>query len=246
MLGILRGSLVTACCGVVGDFSADAKVKLRRIINEDAPAFCQQKDWAFLHTVASFTMTIGTYSYSGSDVVPLGFQRFITAKVLDSDGDYTPVDEKSLAWYKSLEDPTFGGTPFAVVNRGIDSDGYPVLYFYYNPDEPFVFEGDCTLNWTDVSEAASADTTRIVITADCFSAFKYWVARGYAILQGDDALVNRCDLMLYGNPAQRRHGLLEILLSKQRGAGKVRSVRPDGSYKGGNYVTSSDYGRHVP
>jgi len=242
MLGILRGLLVTACNHIVGDFGSDAKAKLRRIINEEGRSFSQLRDWAFLHTVATFTLTDGTNEYSGSGYLPQGLQRMLAIKLKDSNDNYAPIDEKSLGWYANVEDPDFEGTPFAVVLRGLDSNGYPIARFYYTPDATYTFEADCTVDFTDVDESSSGDATRILITQDCLPAFKYWVAKAYAIGQGDPDVISNCDRQLYGNPAQRIPGLLDILFSKQRGATKRRSIKPSGAYKGENKWTVSDYG----
>lgn len=243
MLGIIRGTLVTACQSLVGDFSDDAKTKLRRVINEEAPGFCQIYDWAFLHSVVTFTLSDGTTEYTGSGYLPQSFQRFGAIKLKDSNNDYTPIKEKSISWYADIEDPAYEGTPDAVILRGLDSNGYPRTFFYYTPDRTYTFEADIDLKWTDVAETSAGDSTRCVITEDCLTAFKYWITRAYAITQGDDALVARCLEMLFGNKAMRIPGLLDNLTSKQRGANKQRSIRPDGSYKNENWSTSSDYGR---
>ena len=245
MLGILRGSLVTACCGVAGDFSDDAKTKMRRTINEEGRSFCQYRSWAFLHSTVTFNITDGTYEYSGSGYLPQSFQRFLAIKLKDSNDDYVPIDEKPLGWYDDIQDPTFEGQPFAVVLRGIDSSGYPKAFFYYCPDATYTFEADCDLIWTDVDESSSGDTTRVVVTQDAYDAFKWWVTRGYAALQGDDALIARCDKMLFGDRMQRIPGAIELLLSKQRGVGMKRRAAPDGSYKLSKYAGSADYGRKM-
>lgn len=245
MLGILRGSLVTACCGVVQDISANAKVKMRRAINEGGRSFSQLRDWAFLHTTVTFNIVDGDYDYAGSGYLPLGFQRFVAQKITDSNGDSHPIDEKSLAWYSTIEDVAYEGEPFAVVLKGLDSNGYQQANFYYCPDDTYTFEADCDLVWTDVSAAAAGDTSRVVVTDDCFDAFKYWCAMTYAVAQGDDEVIARCQRMLYGDRMQRIPGVLDILLSKQRGALKKRGARPDGSYKNPNLITSSDYGRRM-
>lgn len=246
MLGILRGSLVTQICSIAGDFSTDAKTKIRRKINEQGPPFCQLRDWPFLHTTVTFNITDGTYEYAGSGYLPQGFQRFLALKLKDSNNDYVPIDEKPLSWYDDIQDPAFEGQPYAVVLRGLDSSGYPKAFFYYCPDATYTFEADCTLNFTDVDESSSGDTTRVIITADCYAAFSHFVAMAYAVEQGDDGLIARCERILYGDRIQRIPGLLGVLFSKQRGSGKKRQATPDSSYKQGKYITSSDYGRHIP
>jgi len=245
MLGILRGSLVTACGDIVGDSSPDAKTKLRRTINEEGPGFCQFRDWAFLHTTVTFTLSRGVEEYSGDGKLPLGLQRLLACKVKDSNDGYSPIEEKALSWYEAVEDPEFQGTPYALILRGLDSNGYPRGRFYYSPDNTYTFEGDCALNWTDVSEESSGDATRIVITLDCYSAFKYWVSKAYAVVQGDAGLVALCDKQLWGDPTRRIPGLMDLLGSKQRGARKKRGFKPSGAYKAENRYRDSDYGLQI-
>ena len=242
MLGILRGSLVTSCCGIIGDFSADAKVKLRRIINEEGRSFSQLRDWAFLHTVATFNLADGTNEYSGSGYLPQGMQRMLAIKLKDSNNNYAPIDEKSLDWYSKIEDPTYEGTPYAIVLRGLDSSGYPIARFYFTPDATYTFEVDCTVDWTDVDETSTGDATRLIVTQDCLPAFKYWVSKAYAVGQGDGEVADRCDKQLYGNPMLRIPGLLDALFSKQRGVQKHRGVKPSSAYKDENRLTARDYG----
>lgn len=246
MLGIVRGTLCTACQSIVGDFSTDARTKLRRVINEDGPGFCQLSDWAFLHSVITFSITDGTTSYAGSGYLPQTFSRFQATKIKDSNNNYSPIEEKSVSWYAEIEDPAYEGTPHAVVLRGIDSNGYPKAYFYYTPDTTYTFEADIDLKWTDIAETSAGDASRCVVTEDCLTAFKYWVARGYGIAQGDDSLIARCERILFGDRAARMPGLIELLKSKQRGAHKLRGIRPSSAYKSENYLTSSDYGRRSP
>ena len=230
MLGILRGSLVTAIIGMVGDASDDSKVKIRRKINTVGPGFCQLHDWGFLHTVATFTLSEGTYEYVGLGKIPLGFQRFLACKVIDSNNGATPLTEKSLTWYNTIEDKTYQGTPQYIVLRGLDASGYQRACFYYCPDQTYTFEGDCSLAWADIPEAAGSDTTRLVITEDCFTAFANYVANAIAIDQGDTALQAQCESELYGNPLTGKPGLMKALTGKQRGARKRRQMVPDDSY----------------
>lgn len=245
MLGILRGSLVTVVASICGDFSPDAKTKLRRTINRAGRSFSQLSDWAFLHTTVTFSITDGITEYGGSGYLPLGFQRFLATKLKDSNGDYVPIEEKSLSWYESIQDPTFEGQPFAVVLRGIDSSGYQKAVFYYTPDQTYTFECDCSIVFTDVDETSTGDATRVIITQDCYDAFSYWIAKAYAVEQGDDEVIARCNIELWGNPAARIPGVLQMLLSKQRGAGKWRKIQPDSSYKSSNILGTSDYGRKI-
>lgn len=242
MLGILRGSLVTAISGIIGDASDDSKTKVRRMINTCGPAFCQMTDWGFLHTTVTFTLTDGTKEYSGSGKIPYTFQRFLATKIMDTNGQFSPVDEKSLTWFNQIEDPSQEGTPYAVILRGLDSSGYPKTVFYPTPDRAYTFEADCKLQWTDVLEASGSDTSRIVITEDAFTAFSYYIAQALAIQQGDDALKILCDAELWGNPLIKKPGLLTMLIMNQRGANKKRGMAPRGDYTG--YSTGgTDYGR---
>ena len=86
MLGIVRGTLVTAIATLIGDISDDSKVKVRRMINTVGPEFCQLTDWGFLHTVSTFTLTDGTATYSGSGYLPQNLQRILACKASDSTG----------------------------------------------------------------------------------------------------------------------------------------------------------------
>ena len=245
MLGIVRGTLVTAVAGIIGDFSDDSKVKIRRMLNTIGPEFCQLTDWGFLHTTVTFTLSQSTASYSGSGKLPLGFQRFLACKAKDSSGTYYPIDEKSLTWYNELDDPTSEGRPYAVVQNGIDADGYQKVEFYYTPDGTYTFQAECKLGWTDIAEASANDTTRMVITPDCMSALSYYVAHSLGIQQGDSQLVELCERKLYGNRIMGIPGSLDLLILNQRGANKRRRIKPDSSYIDSSEQTISDYGHEI-
>ena len=245
MQGIVRGTLVTAIAGIIGDFSDDSKVKIRRMINTVGPEFCQLTDWAFLHTTVTFTLTDGNYSYVGSGYLSQTFQRFLATKLKDSTDTFYPISEKSLTWYNELDDPADEGRPFAVVLRGLDSSGYPRANFYYCPDGTYTFETDCELKWTDLAEASGSDTSRIVITEDCMTAFSFFVAGSLAVPQGDDALIDRCNAKLWGNPLLRIPGALDVLIRRQRGANKKRRIKPSDAYIDTGERTATDYGREL-
>ncbi len=178
--GILRSSLVSSICDRTGDESQDAVVKVRRLINEQGPLFCQLTNFPFLRSDISFSITTAAYKYSGASYLPTTFKK-VTAAFLLNGTDRYPLHEvgigESYEW-KNPEDND--GLPDEFCITRIES-GYWEIAFNRIPDGTYTVYLEIELQWSDLT----ADGSEAIVTLDYYPAFSHFVSMARYIQQGD-------------------------------------------------------------
>lgn len=181
-LGLTRLSLVCACADDTGDDSADAIVKIRRLINRRGRSFCALTNFPFLHQEINFSITSAAYQYSGSSVLPDTFKRVIGAYLIESgDTRRYPLEEISVKKFFAEEDPGhIDGRPERFCIQ-LHTSGYWQIIFDQTPDATYTVYLTVEKQWTD----PSADTTETVITKPFYDFFVHWCDMGRFKQQGD-------------------------------------------------------------
>lgn len=184
-LGIVRGSIVSACADDTGDDSSDAYVKIRRLINRRGRSFCNITDWPFRYTDISFDITSSDYKYSGSSYLPANFKKVIAGHIEDENDNRYPLIEVDIQRAHEWGNPNDNqGRPDEFCITRIES-GYWQIQFNRLPDGTYTVYLEIEQQWTDIDESSDGDTTETVITQEYFDAFTHYVDIGRFKQQGD-------------------------------------------------------------
>lgn len=206
-LGIPLGSIVSAVADKTGDDSIDATVKIKRLVNEKGPDFCEIANFPFLRSDISFTITTAACKYSGASYLPTTFKRIAGAHLVDSNGDWHNLTEVSISerytWPAPVEN---SGRPDKFCITRIES-GYWEIEFNRYPDASYTFEADIELQWSDVT--ATSDET--VISKRYFPQFSHFVSMARYIQQGDTENYVIADKEWH-DPSSPGKGMLDRLL----------------------------------
>jgi len=179
-LFITRASAVSAISDKTGDDSSDAAVKIRRLINEKGPEFCDLGQFPFLNSNISFSITTSAYTYSGASYLPTTFKRVKSAFLLDGTTrcPLTEVGIKEAYEWDNPDDNT--GRPDEFCITRIES-GYWEIQFNRKPDNTYTVYMDIELQWADLT----ADSSEAVVTLRYYPQFVHFVSMARFIQQGD-------------------------------------------------------------
>ena len=232
-LGITRASLVSAVCDKTGDEGQDAIVKVRRLINEKGPEFCDLTTFDFLNSDINFSITSSAYKYSGASYLPTTFKRVKAAYLLDSGNrryDLTEVSiSESYRWYNPDENT---GIPDEFCITRIES-GYWEIQFNRKPDQTYTVYMDIELQWTDLDD----DTDEAVVTKRYYPQLAHFVSMARFIQQGDteNYTISKND---WTQPLTGT-GILERMLASLINPLKKKQVKVDMSMTGKDTQTQS-------
>ena len=177
---ITRASLTSSICERTGDESADAIVKVNRLINEQGPQFCAITNFPFLRSDLSFDITTSAYYYSGASYLPATFKKVVAATLVDGTDRY-PLTEVSIKASKEWPNPNDNsGRPSEFCITRIES-GYWQIAFNRIPDDTYSIELEIELQWTDLTAA----TSETILTKEYYPAFTHFVSLARYIQQGD-------------------------------------------------------------
>ncbi len=236
-LGITRASLTSSICDKTGDESADAAVKVNRLINEQGPQFCALTNWPFLRSDISFSITSSAYKYSGASYLPTTFKKVLAACLLDGTDRY-PLTEVSIKESKEWPNPDDNdGRPSEFCITRIES-GYWEIAFNCTPDDTYTIEMEIELQWTDLTSASS----ETIITKEYYPAFTHFVSMARFIQQGDAG-----NYMIakdaWWNPIMPKGTILGTILAALKSPLRKKSVKMDESYTQPFSPRRSDYNK---
>lgn len=220
-LGITRASMVSAVCDKTGDDSTDATVKVKRLINEKGPEFCELGPFPFLHPDAPTSFDInaaGGYTYSGSGYLPTTFKRVVGAYLLDG-STRCPLDEVAIGEANQWDNPNDNtGRPDKFCITRIVS-GYWEVAFNRKPDGTYTVYFDLELQWADLTE----DTSETLITKRYYPQFVHFVSMDRFIQQGDAENYQIADLRWH-DPRKPGKSMLDKLLASLSNPLRQKSV----------------------
>jgi hypothetical protein len=224
-LGIIRGSICTACADNTGDDSIDARVKIRRIVNRRGQSFCDITNFPFLRSDLSFSITSAAHTYSGASYLPTTYKRVIAAYVLDG-SDRTLLKEVGIGECYEWGNPNDNqGKPDEFCISRIES-GYWEIKFNRLPDATYTIYFEIELQWVDVDESSSGDSTELLITKDYYDYFTHYCCIERFKQQGDGE-----NYQLYNdewfNPMKPQSSLLTKMLNKLNSPLKQKAVQVD-------------------
>ena len=179
-LGIVAGSLVSAVADATGDDSADARVKLLRLINKKGPDFCNITDWPFMRSDLTFNITTANYIYSGASYLPTTFKRIISS-YLKFNNDRYDLDEVGIQEAYNWPNPSNNqGRPdeFCITR---DESGYFQIQFNRLPDQTYSIYFEMELQWTDVASI----TDNVLVTKQYYGAFSHFLTMSRLAQQSD-------------------------------------------------------------
>jgi len=238
-LGILRASIVSSVCDKTGDESQDAVVKVRRLINEQGPLFCELADFPFKRSDISFSITTSAYKYSGASYLPTTFKKVLAACLLDGTDRY-PLTEVGIKESKEWPNPDDNeGKPDEFCITRIES-GYWEIAFNRKPDNTYTIELEIALQWTDVDE----DTDEVVVTKEYYPSFSHFVSMARLAQQGDTegyAIAKN----EWFNPAAPQGTILGTILKALSSPLRKKSVVMDPDYMRPFDRIKKDYRRNV-
>lgn len=235
-LGITRASLVSAICDKTGDSSADAIVKVKRLINEKGPEFCNLADWPFLRDSLNFSITTAASTYSGASYLPTTFKKVLGAYLIDGTTRYPLTEVGIKEAYNTWENPDeVAGMPYEFAITQTES-GYWQIAFNMIPDRTYTVYLEIELQWTDLT----ADSSETVMTKEYYPAFVHFVSMAQFFAQGDSEsyamLKNEWD-----NPANFRYSTLGTCLAKLSNPLRKRRVVMDSEYMNPGTYRETDY-----
>ena len=179
-LGITRASLVSAICDATGDDSADAIVKVRRLINQCGSSFSNITNWPFLRSDLTFDITASDYKYSGADYLPATFKKVTAAFLLDGTERY-PLKEVGILRAHEWKNPDENdGRPDEFCITRTES-GYWQVQFNRKPDSTYTVYFELALQWSDLT----GDTSETLITKEYYDAFVLYCSIARFRQQGD-------------------------------------------------------------
>ncbi len=223
-LGITRASLTSSVCDRTGDESADAAVKVNRLINEQGPQFCALTNWPFLRSDISFSITTAAYKYSGASYLPTTYKRVVGGFILDGTDRYplTEVSIKESYEWGNPEDNS--GRPDEFCITRVES-GYWEIQFNNIPDNTYTVYLEIELQWTDLT-AVSSET---VITKEYYPAFTHFVSMARFIQQGDSENLLIAERQWW-NPLTPKGTILGTILANLGSPLRKKRVVMDSSY----------------
>ena len=235
-LGIVRGSLISACADATGD-SSDDVVKIRRLINEKGPEFCELAPFPFLYSDTSFSITSAAYKYSGASYLPTTFKRIVGAFLLDGT-TRCPLDEENISEAYLWPNPDDNqGRPNKFCITRIES-GYWEIQFNRLPDNTYTVYLEIELQWADVT----SDSAEVIITKRYFPQFAHFLKMARYIQQGDTENY-QIAYDQWDNPLKPRSSILSRLLASLSNPLKKKSVVVNKMRSGSELPTiKSDYG----
>ena|SRR3990167_2234341 len=221
-LYINLASVVSIVSDSTGDDTADAQVKIRRLVNEKGPGFCLITNWPFMRSDISFSITPSANKYSGASYLPETFKRVVGAHLVDTNDSWLPLTEISIAerynWLNPSVDNQGAPNEFCITRP---ESGYFQIEFNRLPDQNYTFEADIELKWTP----ATSTTANLPITDDYMETFCHFISMARARQQGD--------LELYGilksewwNPNDSQGSILGRALASIKGALKRQGMKP--------------------
>lgn len=237
-LGIVFGSIISACADRTGEDSADSIVKIKRLINEKGPEFCSITDFPFLRSDLSFNITTSAYKYSGASYLPTTFKKVLAAFILDGTNRY-PLTEVGIIEAHQWPNPDDNtGRPSEFCITRIES-GYWEIQFNNKPDNTYTVYLEIALQWTDLS----ATTDEAVVTKPFYPMFAHYVSMARFIQQGDSENYAIAKAEWF-NPGHPKSSILGIMLSSLSSPIKNKKVIVD-MQKSGHLVKSykSDYSK---
>jgi len=217
-LGILQGSIVSMVADMTGDDSADAAVKIKRLINERGHDFCNLTNWKFLRSDISFNIGTSKFKYSGSDILPATFKNVLKSYLLDGTTRHplteVPV-QRAYEWTNPNEN---SGLPHEFVVTRPESDFWEIQ-FRRLPDKTYTVFMEIELQWVDVT--SSVET---LITKQFSGAFAHFVSMARLRQQGDteSLIMMKQEWHDLSNPGM---GILDRALSVNRGPLRKKGVR---------------------
>lgn len=179
-LGITQASLTSAIADKTGDEGTDAVVKIRRLINEKGPEFCDLGEFPFLNSDLSFDITSSAYAYSGASYLPTTFKRIKAAYLLDGSTRCLLTEVSVSESYKWKNPNDNSGRPDEFCIRAIES-GYWEIQFNRLPDGTYTVYLEIELQWSDLTST----TSETVITKRYYPQFSHFVSMARFIQQGD-------------------------------------------------------------
>lgn len=179
-LGIVFGSIISAVADKTGDDSADSVVKIKRLVNEKGPEFCDLGPFPFLRDAINFNITTSNYKYSGAGYLPATFKKVVGAYLLDGTDRY-PLTEVGIQEAHEWPNPADNtGRPDKFCITRIES-GYWEIQFNNQPDNTYAVYFEIELQWSDLSVV----TEEAVISKRYYPQFVHFVSLARFIQQGD-------------------------------------------------------------
>ena len=221
MLGITRASLVSSVADRTGDSSPDAIVKIKRLINEKGPEFCNLAEWPFLRDSLNFDITSAASEYSGASYLPTTFKKVLGAFILDGTTRYDLTEVGIGEAYRWANPAECAGLPAEFAITQVES-GYWQIAFDRLPDRTYTVYLELELQWSDLT----ADGSETVMTKEYFPSFSHLVSMAQFASQGDSEsyAIMKSE---WDNPSNFRYSMLGQLLAKLSNPLKRRSVVVD-------------------
>lgn len=239
-IGITQASIVSAVCDNTGDDSADAQVKIKRLINNVGQDFCMLTNWPFLREDISFTINgAGGWEYSGASYIPQTFRQVQGARIVGNSDEWFPLVEISVrhrdnSWINPGNNE---GRPDAFCISRIESN-YWQIQFNRKPDQQYTVELEIEKKWV-----ALTDSNTTLITDEYLTAFCHFVSMHRFLQQGDTE-----NYMLYKsewfNPSAPNDTILGRIMKSLNGPVKKKQVIPKESFLMPFGKRTSDYGRY--
>lgn len=218
-LGLTRISICSATADKTGDDSLDGVVKIRRLINQRGPSFCNLGNFPFLRSDLSFSITTAAHYYSGTGYLPATFKRVVAAYIVENDRHYDLVEVGIKEAYEWPNPDDNSGRPdeFCITRN---ESGYYQIKFNRIPDTTYTVYLEIELQWTDLT----ADTSESLIAKDYYDYFVHYVAIARFVQQGDTEgyLLAKKE---WFDPSHPKDGLLTTMLSGLSGPLKQKSVK---------------------
>ena len=235
-LFVTRASLVSAVCDRTGDESDDAVVKVRRLINEKGPEFCDLGPFSFLNSDISFSITSSAYKYSGASYLPTTFKCVKSAYLLDGT-TRCPLTEVGIKEAYEWDNPDDNdGRPDEFCITRIES-GYWEIQFNRTPDNTYTVYMDIELQWADLT----SDSSEAVVPLRYYPQFAHFVSMARFVQQGDTEGY-AIAAAAWSNPITNR-GMLERMLASLSNPLRRKSVIVDREQAGADVraIGKSDY-----
>lgn len=221
-LGITRASIVSAVGYKTGDDSADSVVKIKSLINEVGPDFCNITNWPFLRSDLSFTIGTTAFKFSGASYLPATFKK-VTAGHLVDGNDWYPLTEVSLQKsYEWINPAQNTGRPdeFCITRQ---ESGFWEIQFNRQPDKTYTIELDIELQWTDLT----SDSAETLMPKNFYGAFVHFVSLNRFIQQGDTENIAWAENRWSND---KKTGILDRLLAGLASPLRKKSVIVDPEY----------------
>lgn len=232
-LGITQASLVSACADGTGDDSSDAVIKIKRLINEVGPDFCNITNWDFLREDITFNIGTSDYKYSGTSYIPDTYKRTLASYILDNSRRYPLVEvglQKAYNWYNPNENQ---GMPeeFCITRP---ESGYYQIQFNKLPNQTYTPYMDIEKQWTDLT----ATTSETLITKEYYTGFCHYLKMFRFLQQGDTE-----NYTIHESAWSKPMGMLARLKGLKSKPAKRNQVSVDSNYVDPFKTETGDYAR---